>query len=91
MKKLAIVALVSALVLMVSCTTVSPVGGATGKVGKKVGTASATWLLYPFTLNGDFGIATAAKNGGISTVGTIDIKSENMFLMGTITTIVTGE
>ncbi len=91
MKKFAVVGLVAAAVLFASCTTVTPVAGATGKVGSKVGMAKASWILYPFTLNGDMGIAAAAKAGGISTVGTVDFKSENMFLMGSFTTIVTGE
>lgn len=91
MKKFAVVVLVAAVALLASCTTVMPVAGATGKVGSKVGMAKASWILYPFTLSGDAGIAAAAKAGGISTVGTIDMKSENMFLMGSYTTIVTGE
>ena len=91
MKKFAVGILVAAVVFLASCTTVAPVAGATGKVGSKVGMSKASWILYPMTLNGDAGIQAAAKAGGISTVGTVDIKYENMFIMGTYTTVVTGE
>lgn len=91
MKKFAVAVLVAAVVLLASCTTVTPVAGATGKVGSKVGMSKSVWYLYPFTQAGDNSIAAAAKAGGIRTVGTVDLKHENMFLMGTYTTIVTGE
>lgn len=91
MKKFAVAVLVAAVVLLASCTTVTPVAGATGKVGAKVGMAKAVWYLSPVLASGDIGIAAAAKAGGISSVGTVDLKHENMFLMGTYTTIVTGE
>ncbi len=91
MKKLAVIVAVAAVALFASCTSVLPVAGATGKVGSKVGEATASWILYPITLNGDAGIQAAAKAGGISTVGTVDVKNNWMYIMGSVTTVVTGE
>jgi hypothetical protein len=91
MKKLGIFVAVAAVALFASCTSVTPVAGATGKVGAKVGEATANWILSPIFLNGDAGIQAAAKNGKISTVGTVDVKNNWLYVMGSATTVVTGE
>jgi hypothetical protein len=91
MKK-ALMALVVALalVLLASCVSTYPLAGATGKVGSRVGTSTVTSILG-FPYSGDAGIVAAAKNGGISTVGTVDVKVNWMVFTTTITTVVTGE
>lgn len=72
-----------------SCTSVWPVAGATGEVGSKVGQASQTSILN-FPPNGNAGIQQAAENGGISSVGTVDLQIEWYYVFWKFTTIVTG-
>ena len=105
MKKmlLALVATAALALAVTSCTTVKPgYGGAFGGAGQavvpgvsmaKTGEATGTWLfgLIPLTTV-DNGVSTAAKNGGITKIATIDTKKFS--LLGIIvktTTIVTGE
>jgi hypothetical protein len=91
MKKVLVALTVAAAVaLMASCASTYPLAGATGKVGSKVGKSVATQI-GAFPRTGDAGIVAAAKNGGISTVGTIDQKVEFGGFITTYTTIVTGE
>lgn len=89
MKKFFAVLILAGLFLS-SCTSVLPVAGASGKVGTKVGKASATSFLG-LPLTGDAGIAAAAKSAGISQVGTVDLEVSWMLFMITYTTTVTGE
>ena len=54
-------------------------------------TAKANTVLG-FTFGGDYSIQTAAKNGGITKVSTVDVKYKNVLgLFISRTTIVTGE
>ena len=75
---------------MTACSITMPVTATSNNVGSKVGTAKATVILGAFDV--DASIRTAAKQGGISKISTIDIKSTNILgLYGTYETIVTGE
>ncbi len=61
-------------------------------VGSKVGKASATVYLNVLAFDQDASIRTAAKNGGISKISTVDVKFSNFLgLIQTYETIVTGE
>ncbi|NLM00014.1 MAG: hypothetical protein GX220_00970 [Treponema sp.] len=62
-----------AVLLIASCTTVSPIAGATGKIGSKTGEATESFL-FGLPIGGEGGIYKAAQNGSISTVGTVDLK-----------------
>lgn len=75
-----------------SCALTMPVTATSNAVGSKVGTAKATGYLGIIFLDQDASIQTAAKNGGISKISTVDIKSTNLLniLVG-YETIVTGE
>lgn len=90
-----IVAAVFALVLafgMSSCAVTLPVNATSNAVGSKVGTATATGYLGILFFDQDASIRTAAKNGGISRISTVDIKSTSILnLIVTYETIVTGE
>jgi len=91
MKRTALViALICVMALLTACVSTLPYAGATGEVGSKVGMSTAKWYVFPY-LMGDAGIVAAAEDGGITTIGTVDIKQEYYFLWGIITTIVTGE
>lgn len=89
----ALAVLVSAL-FIASCSTTSLVAGATGTVGKKTGEASQKFV-FGFPLKGEGGIMQAAKNGGITKVGTVDLRvdwpASPAIPYWVITTVVSGE
>lgn len=74
------------------CVTIdAPVSATSNPVGSKVGEASGQVILGIF---GDVqaGIRTAAANGGITEISTVDFEVANMFnVIQTYTTTVTGE
>ena len=74
-----------------SCTTVHPVA-ATGEVdGGKRGTATVV-KVCGFVLSGDGSTATAAHNGAVRFVQTVDVRRTSVLgLVTWSTTIVTGE
>ncbi len=77
---------------LTSCSLTLPVNATSNAVGKKVGTASATGYLGILFFDQDASISTAAKNGGITKISTVDIKQTNILnLIVTYQTIVTGE
>lgn len=87
-----IFALVAVAAMMASCAITLPVNATANPVGNKVGQATATGYLGIIFLDADASIRTAAKNGGITRISTVDIKSTNVLnLITTYTTIVTGE
>lgn len=78
--------------LVSSCSLTLPVNATSNPVGSKVGTSVATGYLGLIFLDQDASIKTAAKNGGITKISTVDIKQKNLFnLIVTYETIVTGE
>lgn len=93
MKKIKLV-LASAVVglFMASCSIILPVNATSNPVGSKVGTAEATVYLGVLAFDQDASIRTAAKNGGITKIATVDIKrSDILGIVQTYETIVTGE
>ncbi|MBU3713980.1 MAG: hypothetical protein FGM46_03435 [Ferruginibacter sp.] len=75
-----------------SCALTLPVNATSNAVGNKVGTARATGYLGVLFFDADASIRTAAKNGGITKISTVDIKQTNVLgLINTFETIVTGE
>ena len=84
------VILTSALMLA-SCSAAFPGMVTNNPVGTKVGVAKRKiWFGMTFG-HTDLGIATAAKNGGITKVSTVDYKVEGGLFKKTLSTIVTGE
>jgi hypothetical protein len=78
--------------VMSSCSLTLPVNATSNPVGDKVGTASATGFLGVLFFGADASIQTAAKNGGITEISTVDIKQKNVLgIIITYETIVTGE
>ena len=69
---LAITAMVS------SCALTMPVNATSNPVGNKVGSAKATGYLGILFFNADASIQTAAKNGGITEISTVDVKTTNI-------------
>jgi uncharacterized protein YdbL (DUF1318 family) len=93
MKKVkTIFAMFAVVVMMSSCAITLPVNATSNPVGNKVGTAKATGYLGVLFFDADASIRTAAKNGGITKISTVDIKHTNVLnLIVTYETIVTGE
>lgn len=85
-------ALIAVVAMMSSCSLTLPVNATSNTVGNKVGTAKATGYLGILFFNADASIQTAAKNGGITKISTVDIKHTSILnLIVTYETIVTGE
>ncbi|MDA9905836.1 TRL-like family protein [Cyclobacteriaceae bacterium] len=83
---LAITAMVS------SCALTMPINATSNPVGNKVGSAKATGFLGILFFNADASIQTAAKNGGITEISTVDVKTTNILnIILTYETIVTGK
>ena len=74
-----------------ACSITLPVTATSNAVGSKVGTAKGT-VIIGLAFNEDASIRTAAKQGGISKISTVDIKYGNILgLVRTYETIITGE
>ena len=81
----------TAVVLMTACSITGPLTATSNPIGKKVGTAKAN-IICGLTFGGDYSVQTAAKNGGITKVSTVDVKTFNCLgIFMSRTTIVTGE
>ena len=77
---------------MTACSITMPVTATSNTVGSKVGTSTAQVYLGFLAFDADASIKTAAKQGGISKISTVDIKTKNILgLLITYETIVTGE
>jgi hypothetical protein len=92
-KKIKLFALMlSVTAMMASCSLTLPVNATSNTVGSKVGTAKATGFLGVLFFDADASIRTAAKNGGITKISTVDVKQGNVLnIIITYETIVTGE
>ena len=85
-----------ALLGLSSCTVTMPLAATSNPVGSKVGISKATGYFGPVGMglyfNQDYSIQTAAKNGGIKKISTVDVRTTNVLnLIYTYETIVTGE
>lgn len=89
--KLFLGVLIASLIIS-ACSITLPVNATSNPVGSKVGTAKGTVFLGVLAFGADASIQTAAKNGGITKISTVDIKHENiLFILQSYETIVTGE
>lgn len=85
-------ALLAVVAMMSSCALTLPVNATSNSVGSKVGTAKATGYLGMLFFDADASIRTAARNGGITKISTVDIKQTSLLgLIVTYETIVTGQ
>ncbi|MEA3450949.1 MAG: TRL-like family protein [Bacteroidota bacterium] len=82
---------VAGLLFLSSCSIIMPVSATSNTVGSKVGVAKATVYLGVLAFDQDASIQTAAKNGGITKISTVDMKQGNILgIIWTYETIVTG-
>lgn len=80
-----------AVLVMASCSITMPLAATSNPAGKKVGTAKAK-IICGLVFGGDYSVQTAAKNGGITKISTVDVKAFNALgIFQTRTCIVTGE
>lgn len=84
MKKTLLIALTG--VLLSSCVTTSYM-----ITDNPVGTKTGVAKVRPFNKNQDFSIEAACKNGSISKVGTVEVRTTMYFLFMVTKTTVTGE
>ncbi len=83
---------VASAAMMASCSLTLPVNATSNSVGSKVGTAKATGFFHILFFNADASIQSAAKNGGITKISTVDVKHNNVLgILTSYETIVTGE
>jgi hypothetical protein len=97
MKKLASAFILGLGLVVTSCSTVMPITATNNEIGDKVGKSTSTCLFSyggissGIVLNEDYGIQEAAKNGGLTTIATVDLKVQNYILFTKHTLIVTGK
>ncbi len=91
MKKLMILVIAVAAIALQSCTVSHPVLVTDNAVGSKTGEASYKVILGFPPMKADASIRTAAKNGGIDKVATVDVVVRGGLFTTTVTTRVTGE
>jgi hypothetical protein len=78
--------------LSYGCAITMPIGATANETGDKVGTSSATCYFYTLCFDQDASIQAAAKDGGITKIATVDIKTKNILgIIVTYETIVTGQ
>jgi hypothetical protein len=59
-------------------------------VGSKVGEATASYLFGALFIGGDNGYSTAAANGGVQKIATVEQRIDSNPFITKVTTIVTG-
>ena len=93
MRKILISSICVGALLLASCSVKAPVAVTSNKIGSKTGVASRTVFFNLWFGTTDISLKTAAKNGNITKIATVDSKSEVGFLglKKTVSTIVTGE
>ena len=76
---------------LTGCAISFPVAATSNDIGSKVGTSTATGYFGALFFDADASIRTAAANGGITKISTVDMKVSNMFgVIMTYECIVTG-
>jgi PBP1b-binding outer membrane lipoprotein LpoB len=89
MKKIAL--LITCTLVLASCSMTYPVAVKNNKSASKSGVAQRTIVLGICIGHTDLSLATAAKNGGITKIATVDYYVKNYVVAKTYKTIVTGE
>ncbi|MDR2305111.1 MAG: TRL-like family protein [Treponema sp.] len=103
MKKIILGALVLVLIILAGCSSITvPVAATANPVGSKVGEATENRIFggafirmgtngFLLFVTGDKGLSTAAANGGVSRIATVEQRIDRNPFITKITTIVTGE
>lgn len=92
MKKAVFALAGAAMFVLSSCSITLPVNATSNTVGNKVGKSSGVCYLGILCFDVDASIQTAAKNGGITKISTVDYTNKSLLnLIVTHETTVTGE
>lgn len=92
MKKTAFLLAGAAMMVLSSCSITVPVAATSNPLGGKVGKSSGKCYLGVLCFGVDASIQSAARNGGISKISTVDYHQTNVLnIVITHETIVTGE
>lgn len=92
MKKAVFALAGAAMFVLSSCSITLPVNATSNTVGNKVGKSSGVCYLAVLCFDVDASIQTAAKNGGITKISTVDYTTKNVLnIIVTHETTVTGE
>ena len=84
--------ILAASAMITSCSIERPVNATSNEIGGKVGRAKATVYFQVLSFGQDYSIRTAAQNGNISQISTVDVKETDLLgIVQTYETIVTGE
>ena len=88
-----ILIVVTIVIFVSSCELTRPISATSNPIGSKVGQSSAASFLFfpPFIRSGDASIQTAAKNGGITKISTVDYTWNWYIIFNKWTCTVTGE
>jgi starvation-inducible outer membrane lipoprotein len=90
-------------IILSSCSITLPYAVTNNTVGVKKGTSKTTLIFGQtgayggniqsglYSTNKNFGVIEAAKKGGISQIGSVDVKSTDFILFKKVEVIVTGE
>lgn len=91
MRTVKLLAVIATVVFLAGCYTIdTPVNATSNPVGEKVGEASGSVILGFGSV--DASIRSAAANGGITEISTVDVEVRNILnLYLELTTTVTGE
>lgn len=76
--------------MFAACTVTLPIAATSNPIGTKVGTSKAT-AVFGIWLKGDASIQTAARNGGITKISTVDLTRRRGIIFSSYKTTVTGE
>jgi len=91
-KTIKYVSAIAVAAILTSCSVTTPLAVSHAPIGNKVGTSSTTVLFGTWHMNKNWGIAEAARNGGIKGgVATVDQKFTNYIFFVKRELIVTGE
>lgn len=91
MKKFQLILIAVFITALSSCSFTRPGMVTNNEIGSKTGVAERKIILGISFGHTDLGISTAAKNGGISKVATVDYEIEGGLFTTTYKTIVTGK
>ena len=93
LKKVKLALAVAAIAAMsTSCALTLPVGATSNDLGSKVGISKATGYFGVLFFGADASIQSAARNGGIKKISTVDLKQSSLLgIIVSYETIVTGE
>jgi hypothetical protein len=90
MKKLMTAFVVGA--FLTSCSLTVPVSATSNTLGSKTGVSTGVCYLSQLCFGADASVATAARNGGITKISTVDLKTTNILgLIVKYECMVTGE